>query len=409
MKMVWHHDNENSIANFEFSCYLEIVFISRQQVLQNVTNRLRDFPAIALIGPRQCGKTTLVKEILRKTKKKKIHYFDLEDPADLAQFENPMLALDSLSGLIIIDEIQRRPELFPILRVLIDKNPNQKFLVLGSASRDLLAQSSETLAGRISYCELGGFHLNEVSEKNLKKLWLRGGFPRSYLAQTLTSSVRWRQDFIATFLERDLPNLGIKIPSNTLRRFWTMLAHYHGQIVNFSELGRSLGASDNTIRHYLDILSDTFMIRLLKPWFYNTKKRLVKSPKIYFRDPGILHTLLSIQTAQDLRRHPKLGASWEGFALEETISYLQLTSEEVYFWGIHSGAELDLLFLKKGHFYGIECKYQDAPRLTPSMHAALEELKLKHLWVVYAGKKTYQLHKKISVLPLKEISKIFSF
>lgn len=363
-------------------------------------------PVVGILGPRQCGKTTLAHQFVAQYPRSSIHFFDLEDPRDLAKLDNPMLSLESLTGIVIIDEIQRRPELFPVLRVLVDRNRDAKFLILGSASRELIFQSSESLAGRIGYLELGGFSLDTVPPEDLKKLWVRGGFPRSFLAGEPAKSFQWREDFLATFLERDLPNLGIRIPATTLRRFWMMLAHYHGQIFNASELGRSFSATDTTVARYLDILSGTFMMRSLQPWHYNTKKRLLKRPKIYFRDSGLYHTLLSIQNEKELLSHPKLGASWEGFAVEQVIQHLNLRQEEVFFWGVHTGAELDIVFQKRGKLWGIECKYGDAPRLTRSMHSALEELSLAHLWVIYPGKDPYPLGEKISAIPLQNLSSL---
>ncbi|OGQ08313.1 MAG: hypothetical protein A3G32_00045 [Deltaproteobacteria bacterium RIFCSPLOWO2_12_FULL_40_28] len=362
--------------------------------------RLKNSAVVALLGPRQCGKTTLARQLSNKFPQNNVHFFDLEDPVDIARLDNPILALENLKGLVIVDEIQRRPELFPILRVLVDRqNQKTNYLILGSASRDLLRQGSESLAGRVSYLELGGFSLN-TAEMEQKKLWVRGTFPRSYLADNEKTSFSWRSDFITTFLERDIPNLGLSIPSATLRRFWMMLAHYHGQIFNASEMGRSFGADDLTMKRYLDILSGTFMVRQLQPWFYNTKKRLIKRPKIYFRDSGIFHALSSIRNLSELERHPKLGASWEGFALEQAVCHLGLKEEEVFFWGVHTGASLDILYQRGGSWWGIEIKYNDAPKLTPSMRSAMEELELKHLWVLYPGDKEYPLDKGVSVVPL---------
>ncbi|MCK5451380.1 MAG: ATP-binding protein, partial [Candidatus Omnitrophica bacterium] len=289
--------------------------IKRIKEINLLKYHLKESPVVAILGPRQCGKTTLSKQFASTIHSKKIHFFDLEDYRDLSRLDNPTLALEDLSGYIIIDEIQRKPELFPIIRVLVDNNPSIRYVILGSASRDLIEQSSETLAGRISYIEMGGFTSADISTKQIRKLWIRGGFPRSFLSRNEKSSFDWRQDFIRTFLERDIPALGLNIPTKTLRRFWVMLSHYHGQIFNASEIGKSLSISDNTARRYLDILSGTFLIRQLQPWFYNTKKRIVKRPKIYFRDSGILHTLLSLEKPIDVMRHPKLGSSWEGFAL----------------------------------------------------------------------------------------------
>jgi hypothetical protein len=317
-----------------------------------------------------------------------------------------MLALENVSGLVVIDEIQRTPDLFPVLRVLADRNKKAKYLILGSASRDLIRQSSETLAGRISYLEIGGFSSQLVGESKTEKLWIRGTFPRSFLASDEKVSYQWRQDFIATFLERDIPQLGFNIPAKALGRFWKMLAHYHGQIFNASEIGRSLGVSDHTAQRYLDLLSGTFMVRQLRPWYYNTKKRIVKRPKIYFRDSGILHALFALENKKDVLSHPKLGASWEGFALEEAIKTARLKEDEVFFWSVHEAAEIDLVFQKKGRLYGIEVKYAQAPGSTKSMRSAMAELSLNHLWIIYPGKKSYPLDRNITVIPLSDLNKI---
>ncbi|MBI3324834.1 MAG: ATP-binding protein [Candidatus Omnitrophica bacterium] len=380
--------------------------ILRTKELDLLVKRLKESPVVAILGPRQCGKTTLAQQFARREATDPVHRFDLEDPRDLARLEQPMLALEGLQGLVVIDEIQRRPELFPMLRVLVDKQPKTKYLILGSASRDLLAQSSESLAGRISYMELGGFSLEILPKDSAQRLWLRGGFPKSYLAGSHEASFQWREDFVTTFLERDIPNLGIRIPANTLRRFWMMLAHHHGQIFSASEIGRSLSISDPTAKRYLDILTGTFLIRQAQPWFYNTQKRLVKRPKIYFRDSGLLHTLLSLKDRDDVLGHPQLGASWEGFALEQVVQHLGLREQDVFFWAVHTGAELDLVFQHKGKLWGVEAKYGDAPALTKSMHAALEELSLAHLWIVYPGLKPYNLNKQASIVPIQQLGLI---
>lgn len=374
------------------------MLITRKRDFSEVKKRLKDFPVVAILGPRQCGKTTLAKAI------KANHYFDLENSQTLRQFQNPQLALETLKGTIVIDEIQRQPELFPLLRYLVDEDKKKRFLILGSASRDLIQQSSETLAGRISYHELSGFSLADI-KMDWKKLWLQGGMPRSYLAQSNEKSFHWREQYIQTFLERDIPQLGFKIPARTLDRFWHMVAHYHGQMMNFSELSRSFGASDTAIRHYLEILEGTFILRKLMPWHTNLKKRLVKSPKFYIRDSGIFHTLLSIDDEAQLTSHPKLGASWEGFALECLLKQSMKPSSSFYFWATHAGAELDLFWQHKGKNWGAEFKYADAPHLTPSMRNALIDLRLEHLWVIYPGKETYKLTDKITVIPITEIAK----
>ncbi|MBI2068455.1 MAG: ATP-binding protein [Deltaproteobacteria bacterium] len=379
--------------------------ILRKKELQALRSKIKNFPVVAILGPRQCGKTTLARQYVRQ-ERKETHFFDLEDPEHLSRLKNPKLALENLKGTIVIDEIQRYPNLFPILRVLVDRFHSQKYLILGSASRNLISQGSETLAGRIGFMELGGFTLETTPEEQ-KKLWVRGGFPRSFLASSEKKSYEWRREFITTFLERDLPNLGIQIPSATLRKFWMMLSHYHGQLLNASELGRSFGVADTTIKRYLDILTGTFMIRSLQPWYYNTKKRLVKTPKIYFRDSGIFHALLTIPEERELSLHPKLGSSWEGFALEQVIRRLNLREEESFFWAIHAGGELDLLFQKKGKLWGAEIKYKEAPVVTPSMQLAQKELSLEHLWVVHPGQETYPLERKITAISLRELSSSF--
>ncbi len=379
--------------------------IQRKKILAQINKAFRVTPAVGLLGPRQCGKTTLAHQYSKKSSEK-IHFFDLENPNHLSRLENPMTTLSSLEGLVIIDEIQRSPDLFPVLRVLIDKNPKTKYLILGSASQTLLKQSSETLAGRITYIEMSGFSSDEINNKKSDFLWIRGGFPKSFLAKNDTVSYSWRQGFIKTFLETDIPNLGIQVSEAILRRFWTMLAHYHGQIFNASEIGKSLSVSYHTSRHYLDILCSTFLIRQLQPWYYNTKKRLVKRPKIYFRDTGILHTLLSLENKKQVLNHPKMGASWEGFALEQVINFLNLRQEDCFFWSLHTGAELDLVFQRKGKLWGIEVKFSDAPSKTPSMKSALSELSLSHLWVIYPGKETYALDKKISVVSIDNLKSL---
>ncbi len=370
------------------------MIIQRKQDLDRVRHLVKAFPVTAILGPRQCGKTFLSKQI------KADHYFDLENPRDLAAFDQPQLLLEKLQGTILIDEVQRRPELFPVLRYLVDTHPKQKYLILGSASGALLRQSSESLAGRIAYYYLGGLSLYDVGQKNIQKLWLRGGFPRAFLARSAYESEQWLNNYLTTFLEKDIPQLGITIPSQTLRRFWMMLSHYHGQVINFSEIGRAFGVSDMTVRKYIDILESTFMVRTLQPWYNNLGKRLIKSPKIYFKDSGLLHRLLTIEKEKDLWTHPKIGASWEGFALEEVIRNLGLNSQEVFFWGTHSGAELDLFWRAKGKNWGVEFKYGDAPKLTKSMQSAVSDLNLSHLWVIYPGEKRYPLMPKITATPL---------
>lgn len=372
--------------------------MKRKHYLNQIETLFRIHPAVALLGPRQCGKTTLA-HLYSESHPPSIR-FDLEDPADLLLLENPMLALSDLEGLIIIDEIQRRPELFPVLRVLIDRHkPNQKFLILGSASRDLIKQSSETLAGRLAYVEVTPFSYMETKE--IKKLWVRGGFPLAYLAKTEEDCFNWLKFYTASFLERDIPNLGINIPSQTLRRFWMMLTHYHGNTFNASEIGTSLGIAHTTTRHYLDILTGTFMVRQIQPWIENIKKRQVKTPKVYFRDSGIYHNLLGVKGENELRHHPKLAASWEGFALEEIIRFHEADGESCFFWGIHNQAELDLLIVKDGKKLGFEIKYADAPQMTKSMQIALEALSLDSLSIIFPGQKSIPFTDKITAIGLE--------
>lgn len=376
------------------------MILDRSKDLKGVKLLMEVFPIAAILGPRQAGKTTLAKTF------KPDHIFDLENPRDLGILSEPQLALENLKGLIMIDEVQRKPELFPLLRYLVDENPNQKFLILGSASSNLKQQSGESLAGRVGYHYLTGFNLEEVGNENIEKLLVRGGFPKSFLANSEEGSVLWRNNFISTFLERDLNMLGVNIPSSVMFRFWTMLSHYHGQTLNYSELGRSFGISHNTAKNYISILEDTFMVRILMPWFANVKKRLVKQPKIYIRDTGIFHALQSINSFEELKFHPKLGASWEGFAIEEIVSFLGKRDNEVFFYAAHSGVEVDLFFLDKGKKVGVEFKFKDAPRTTKSMHNAIEDLELDILWVVYPGDKFYQLTEKIFVLPITQLEKM---
>jgi predicted AAA+ superfamily ATPase len=378
-------------------------FVTRAQDLESVAKLLAAFPVTAILGPRQCGKTTLARAFDAD------HSFDLENPRDVARLEQPQLALEDLKGLIAIDEIQRLPSLFPLLRYLVDREAGQRYLILGSASRDLVQQSSETLAGRIAYYQLSGFRLSDLGPDSATSLWLRGGLPRSFLAQTEEESQEWRRQYISTFLERDIPQLGIAIPARTLRRFWTMLSHYHGQLLNLSELGRSFGVSDMTVRKYCDILEGAFMVRLLRPWAANVGKRVVRHPKLYLRDTGLLHSLLSLDTLEQLQSSPKVGASWEGFALESVARTLDRTDEELYFWRTHGGAELDLFWQWGGRNWGVEVKYQDAPRLTRSMDVAIEDLELAALWVVYPGRTAYRLSEKVKVLPLRDLGAVWSY
>lgn len=370
-----------------------------QSAIQTALGRSR---VVALVGPRQSGKTTLARQFVPADS---LNYLDLEDLTSLARLQEPMTALRDLRGLVVIDEIQRRPNLFPLLRVLCDRDPlPARFLILGSASPDLMRSSSESLAGRIETVSISGFSLVEVGVDALPQHWLRGGFPLSFLADSETDSLAWRKNFIQTFLERDLPQWGIRTPPATLLRFWTMLAHYHGQIWKASEPARALGISEPTTRQYLNILEGVFMVRVLQPWFANLKKRQVKAPKIYFRDTGLLHYLLGIRSEVDLHNHPRSGASWEGYAIEETIK--AAAPDEVYYWATHGGAELDLLLLKNGRRIGVECKRIDAPRMTPSMRAALEDLELDQLFIVYPGNLAYPIADKVSALPISSIANI---
>lgn len=394
--------HENSVGKTEISR-----IIARHQYIEAVTRLLKRNPVVAIPGARQVGKTTLARQLM-KALRGPATGFDLENPSDLARLSDPTLTLEELRGLMVLDEIQRRPDLFPVLRVLLDRPRSRaRFLVLGSASPALLKQSSETLAGRIAFCELSGFSLGEVGTKELDKLWIRGGFPRSFLAQTDAVSIEWRRDFIRTFLERNIPQLGISIAARTLHRFWSMLAHYHGQIWNASEFGRSFGVADTTVRNYLDILTDTLMVRQLPPWTENVRKRQVKSPKIYLSDSGLLHSILDLKTKRDLEAHPKLGASWEGFLFESIVRQLGLRREQCYFWATHGGAELDLLVIEGRYRYGFEFKRTTSPQITRSMQSALSDLRLTRLDIVHAGKDTFPLAKRVRAVAARQITKSF--
>jgi predicted AAA+ superfamily ATPase len=374
--------------------------IERRKLLSRIRSALRRSRAVAILGPRQSGKTTLARQVVPAGS---THYFDLEDPQSLARLAEPMTALAPLRGTVVLDEIQRRPDLFPALRVLLDRSPlPARFLILGSASPALLRQSSESLAGRLETVSLSGFSLEEAGVASLGSHWLRGGFPPSFLARSGADSFRWRQQFIQTFLERDLPQLGAGMAPVAMLRFWGMLAHYHGNIWNAAEPAQSLGISEPTVRRYLDLLTGLFLVRQLQPWHENLKKRQVRSPKIYFRDSGLLHQLLGIRTEEDLLSHPKSGASWEGYALEAALALAE--PDEAYFWATHNGAELDLLVLKDSRRYGVEMKRQDAPRVTPSMRVALDDLGLEHLTVLYPGDLGYPLGDRITVHPVSELA-----
>ena len=378
--------------------------LDRPRHLVQIEKLLERNPVVAIIGARQVGKTTLARELIRRHSQENRH-FDLENPAHLARLQDPMLALQELEGFVVLDEIQRRPELFPVLRVLVDRpgSPAQ-FLVVGSASPDLLRQSSESLAGRIAYYELRGFSLEEVGGEHLRRLWLRGGFPRSFLADSDAASAQWRRDFVRTFLERDLPQLGsTALPYETLHRFWTMLAHAHGEVWSGAQFARSFGVSESTVRRYLDLLTSTFVMRRLPPWHENLKKRQVKSPKVFLADSGLLHTLLNLETQDDVLSHPKLGASWEGFAQEVVVTRLGARREEVYFWATHAGAEIDLVVVRGKRRLGFEFKRTVAPRVSSSMNTALTDLGLERIDVVYAGDETFPMAEKIRAVALSRV------
>ncbi|MBI5573387.1 MAG: ATP-binding protein [Elusimicrobia bacterium] len=378
------------------------MFVKRDGLINEIKESLRRNPVTALLGPRQCGKTTVAKLVSEKFESE---YFDLENPTDAAKLRTPQIIFDNTKGIIILDEIQRKPELLPIIRVFADRKPLKlRFLVLGSASPELIKKSSESLAGRVHFIEMSGFSIHETGIDKINKLWIRGGFPKSFLAKNDDESMTWRYDFIKTFLERDIFQLGMNIPSATLRRFWSMVSHYHGQIWNASEIGNSMGVSHITARKYIDILSGTFMVRQLMPFFANIGKRIIKSPKIFIRDSGILHSLLGISTYKALLGYPKLGASWEGFALEQILK--KFGDRDSYFWGTHAGAELDLLLIRNRRRYGFEFKFSDAPVLTKSMQIATKDLSLKHLWIIYPGKEKYYLNKRCLCIPLDDLDSI---
>lgn len=375
--------------------------IRRTAYLGVIRARLRDNPIVCLTGPRQAGKTTLAR-MLAAESTEAVHLFDLESPADLARLANPELVLSPLSGLVVLDEVQRRPDLFPVLRVLADRpGTPARFLLLGSASPNLIKGNSESLAGRVSFVDITGFSLAELHADDLSKLWWRGGFPRAYLAPDDATARQWLEDFRRTFLERDIPQLGIQIPAATLGRFWTMIAHYHAQMLNQAELARALGSSEPTARRYLDILAGTHMVRLLPPWFENLGKRQVRSPKVYIRDSGVLHGLLGIPDGAALQSHPKLGASWEGYCLEQILAVCG--DRAAYFWGTHSGAELDLLLFHEGRRLGVEFKFSEQPTTTKSMRIAQHDLSLAHLYVVHPGEHEYLLDEGITAIPLPRL------
>lgn len=378
--------------------------IHRHRHLERVSGLLGRFPVVGIIGARQVGKTTLARQ-LAESESGQVSFFDLEDPADLARLADPMLAIKDLEGLVVIDEIQRAPDLFPVLRVLADRSGvPARFLILGSASPEMLRQSSESLAGRVAYFELDGFSLDEVGVENLGRLWIRGGFPRSFLAESDRESLEWRLEFIRTFLERDLPQLGITVSSTTLRRLWTMLAHSHGQIWNASAFSRSFGLADTTIRRYLDILTSTFVARQLAPWCANVRKRQVKSPKVYLTDSGMLHALLNLGDREQIEAHPQSGASWEGFAAKTVQHRLDARSDECFSWATHAGAEIDLMVVHGGMRLGFEFKKTVAPRTTRSMYVALKDLNLERIDVIHAGDETFPLADRIRALPLSRVN-----
>lgn len=381
--------------------------ISRPRRLNQLTTALACSPAAMLLGPRQCGKTTLVRQFAQEFAAKKpndpVTLFDCENPADVMRLSQAMTVLEPLRGLIVIDEAQRLPDLFPVLRVLIDRASSPaKFMLLGIASPQIIKGASESLAGRVALLELTGFDITELGVDRWRDLWVRGGFPRSMLSDTDADSFAWRQDFIRLFLERDLPALGLRLPTPALQRFWTMVAHYHGQVWNRAEVSRSMGISEATVRNYLDVMTHAFIVRQLPPWFENVGKRHVKSPKVYLRDSGLLHGLLGLDSWSNLTAHPKLGASWEGFVIEHLI-HLSGT-RDAYFWATHGGAELDFLLFHRGRRLGFEVKFQDALTTTKSMHIAITDLKLDRLFVVYPGTSRIPLTEKIECLPFTEIA-----
>ncbi len=372
--------------------------IARDADLNAIRAALKRSRVVALLGPRQCGKTTLARQLVVPDS---LNYFDLEEAQSLARLAEPATALRPLRGLVVIDEIQRRPDLFPLLRVLADRKPlPARFLILGSASPELLRQSSETLAGRLETLPLEGFRLADLGAGACGRHWLRGGFPLAFTARSNLDSLVWRRQFIQTVLERDLPQLGVMIASQALRRFWSMLAHCHGQTWNGAELARALAVSESTVRRYLDLMSGVFFVRQLQPWFENLGKRQVKAPKVYVRDSGLLHALLGVASRRDLEHHPKVGASWEGYAVEEVLKALR--PDDAYYWATHNGAEIDLVLFKDSRRIGVECKRMDAPSLTASMRIALADLRLDELRVVYPGERRYALADRVEVVPLAE-------
>lgn len=378
-----------------------MALVPRRRLLGSVGAALKRSRVVALVGPRQSGKTTLARQVAAS--RKESHFFDLEDPAVVSSLSEPRSVLGPLRGLVVLDEIQRRPDLFPLLRVLADRTPlPARFLVLGSASPELLRQASESLAGRLEVVEVSGFTLDETGPERLERLWVRGGLPPAFTARSDGDSLTWRRQFVQTFLERDLPVFGIRVPAPALLRFWSMLAHYHGQVWNGAELARSMGINETTARRHLDLLASFFMVRVLSPWHANLGKRQVKSPRVYFRDSGILHALLGVRSKQDLWVHPKYGASWEGFVVEQVLR--SVSHDEAHFWATHSGAELDLVLVRGGRLYGVECKRTDAPRVTPSIRHAISDLGLERVLVVYPGEKRLHLADRVEALPVSELA-----
>lgn len=377
--------------------------IDRTDYINQVRKALARSAVVALMGPRQCGKTTLARLIFETTPDRQAGaYFDLESQVDLRRLANPEMVLGLLSGLVVIDEIQTQPGLFPVLRVLADRPDNPcRFLILGSASPQVIRNVSETLAGRVEFVDMAGFDLTELGPEAWRSLWVRGGFPRSYLAASDEDSAAWREGFIRTFLERDIPQLGIQIAAGAMRRFWTMLSHYHGQVWNASRIATALGVSDKTVRSYLDLLTGTYVLRQLQPWHENLSKRQVKSPKIYFRDSGLLHSLLDVQDFHGVLGHPQVGASWEGFALEQILRIVR--PAQAYFWATYSGAELDLFFVTHGLRCGVECKFAEAPQPTKSMMVALESLRLDRLLIVYPGDEVWPVNERITACPILKV------
>lgn len=377
---------------------MSLTDIERPDAETMVRRALRRSPVATILGPRQCGKSTLARRLAGP----RTHFFDLENPVDAVRLAAPQVTLALLRGLVIIDEAQLAPQLFPVLRVLADRRPvRARFLLLGSASPDLIRGTAESLAGRVAFVPMGGFDLPEVGVSKLHRLWLRGGFPRSFLSANDDASLRWRLDFVQTFLERDIRRFGIDVPAPVLRRLWSMLAHYHGQLWNASELSRSLGESHTTVKRHLDILTGAMMVRPLPPWFENLGKRQVKAPKVYVRDSGIVHALLGLPTMTALHGHPKVGASWEGFVIEEILR--RTGDRDAYFWATPAGAELDLLVFIRGKRFGFEIKYTDAPQLTKSMAIARQDLKLDRLFVIYPGTTSYALRDDVEVVAMPDL------